>query len=117
MIPVFFVKIPLERRRVKQGVPLMPSPGLGDERVRESCIELVSGDIQIVPFEPQPDVPLLRICLQLARYHVDGNALVLLTETKPAVNLRICSSWWGTWRTGRTQTTAEAFAGTPLRTR
>ncbi len=56
------------------------TPGLGDERVREDCIELVSGDIQIVPFEPQLDVPLLRIYLQLTRYHVDGTALVLLTQ-------------------------------------
>jgi len=78
VIPVVLVETHLEWRHANLGESLMPSPGLGDEGVGESCIELVSGDIQIVPFEPQSDMPLLRIFLQLAHYHVDGNALVFL---------------------------------------
>lgn len=80
IIPAVFVKTPLERRRVNHGVSLMPAPGLGDERVRERCIELVGGDIQIEPFEPQPYVALLRILLELTRYHIDGNAFVFFTQ-------------------------------------
>ncbi len=57
IISIAFVKISSEWLHSNHGVSLMPLPGLGDEQARKRFIELVGGDIQVVPFEPQPDVP------------------------------------------------------------
>lgn len=57
IITVILMKIPLEWLHLNHGVSLMPVSGLGDKQVRKSFIELVGGDIQVMPFEPQPNVP------------------------------------------------------------
>lgn len=79
IIPIVLVKMPLEWLHLNHGVSLMPLPGLGNEQARKRFIELVRGDIQVVLFEPQPDVLVVPILLQLTRHHFDGNALMLLT--------------------------------------
>lgn len=53
IISVVLVEIPLEWRQLNHGVSCHLQ-GLGDERMREGCIELVGDDIQIVPLDPQP---------------------------------------------------------------
>ena len=80
IIPIVLVEIPLEWLCVNHAVSLVPASGLGDEYVRKSGIELVGGDVYVVPSEPQPDVPLHRVLLQLTEHHLGGNALVFFIQ-------------------------------------